>query len=137
MKKFTPIALFVTSALSAPILAQAATFSVDIEITDQQTALTLSESTKMKFPTIIIDGQRANNQICYTYANNSNLCPSAVVGTDKNNSTFAVTGTPLDSVSINLPALSDKTASRLTSSAMSLQLFLMPVEPVLLMSKPD
>ena len=101
MKKFTPIALFVTSALSAPILTQAGTFDVTIEITNQSTALALSESTKMKFPTIVIDGSRTNNQICTTYSNNSSLCPLSVVGTDKNNARFSVTGTPLDSVSIN------------------------------------
>lgn len=103
MNKSTLLSLFVGAALSAPVLTQADTFSVSIAITDLQTALVLTETTKMKLPTLVIDGTKANGQTCYSYRDDvslSTLCPGAVTGTDKNNATFSVVGTPLDVVSI-------------------------------------
>ena len=101
-KKLTLAALALGAGLTTSAMTQAETFEVTIEVTDIFTALALVETTPMKFPTIVLDGASANGHTCYTAnAGSSALCPNAVAGTDKNNSVFTVSGTPLDVVAIS------------------------------------
>ncbi|NQZ10567.1 MAG: hypothetical protein HRT35_25730 [Algicola sp.] len=94
--------LTVAAALVATS-AGASTYNTTVSIDDLSTVLAWEETTRMQFPTLLLDSSTANGNTCYTYsaaASNNLLCPTSRSSTT--NALFTITGTPNANVRITL-----------------------------------